>query len=162
MPAMPELGWRGSAVGEREVFEQMETHQRSNADAYVAIAREVAIDLNGIAEDAHHALEARIGGRAREDPIVVLGNVIGNHTLLDETDHHKPQTHIETPLGNCTRFANLRQQDMGSGDGPCQKQGEKREIEEEFQQRDLHREPAAIDIDHITDGLKGEEGDADR
>ena len=139
----------------------MEAHHRCNADTNVAIAGEITINLYGIAKDAHHALETRIGWRTRENPVVVLRNVVGYYTFLEKSDHYKPQSHVEASLRNGRGFSNLWQQHMGSGDRSGQEQREEREIEKKLEERDFHREPATIHINYIADGLEGEERNAD-
>lgn len=91
MPAVPKLREARGLVGEAEVVLQAETHQGGQSDRQVAIAREVAEDLHGESDHAHEAFEARVVGGRVEDPVVVLGDVVGDDHLLDDAQENQPQ-----------------------------------------------------------------------
>ena len=60
VPPTPKLGDVSRAVREIEVNPQIETEDGAQPDGHIAVAREVAIDLQPISQSAHEKLDARV------------------------------------------------------------------------------------------------------
>ena len=161
VPAVPKLREARGLVGEAEVVLQAETHQGGQSDRQVAIAREVAEDLHGESDHAHEALEARVVGGRVEDPVVVLGNVVGDDHLLDDAQENQPQALVgqRAAWGQLVCML-LWDEYFGARDGSRHEEGEEGEVEGVFQQRRGGGKASAIDIDRVADGLEGVEGNA--
>ena len=69
VPPTPELRYGSGLIGRVEVGVEMKSQQQGNADGHVAISREVAVDLQGIAVDAHQIFYTRVEGRIVEDAL---------------------------------------------------------------------------------------------
>ena len=82
MPAAPKLCHVERLIREVEVFFQLESHHGGQTDAHIAVAGEVAVYLQRIAEDAHEVLETAVGRGVVENPIVVLCDVVGDESFL--------------------------------------------------------------------------------
>ena len=163
VPAVPKLREARGLVGEAEVVLQAETHQGGQSDRQVAIAREVAEDLHGESDHAHEALEARVVGGRVEDPVVVLGDVVGDDHLLDDAQENQPQALVGQRAAWRQRVGVLlRDEYFGARDGSRHEEGEEGEVEGVFQQRCGGGKASAIDIDRVADGLEGVEGNAQR
>ena len=161
VPSMPELREVAAVIGEGKVLAQTDAEHCCNADADVAVAAEIQIDLHGETNKSHQALETRIGIRHGENPVVVLGNVVGHNPLLDDANDNEPQSHVEQTFAEHVLPLDLWEEGLCPGDGACQKEWEEREVEEVFPKADLEAEVTSIDIHRIADGLEGIEGNAD-
>ena len=69
VPTSPELGDGGRVVGGIEVLGEVEAHQKGQTDGHIRVAREVAVDLQRVAVDAHQTLHARVEQRLIEDAV---------------------------------------------------------------------------------------------
>ena len=54
-----------------------------DANADIAVTTEIQVNLHGKAQKSHQALETRISLWHRKNPIVILGNIIGDNSFLD-------------------------------------------------------------------------------
>ena len=161
MPTAPELCHIQRLIREIEVLFQLEAHHGSQTDTHIAVAGEVAVYLQGIAEDAHEVLETAVGRRVVEYPVVVLGDVVGDEGFLQQAHDDEPQAAIHQFLVFAGFCFQLRYQDLSPCDGACHEEREERQIETVFQQTRLHRELPLIDINAVADGLERVERDAD-
>ena len=60
VPPAPEFGDRSRFIRRVEVLREAETQQQRQSDRHVRIAREVAVDLQGVAVYAHQILEPAV------------------------------------------------------------------------------------------------------
>ena len=161
VPAVPELAQVERLVGISEVLFQLESHQGGDADAQVAVAGEVAVNLQGIAQDAHQVLKTRIGHGVFENPVVVLGDIVGYEEFLEHAHDDEPEADVGAPVGHGCRLLKLRQQGAGPGDGACHDEREEGQVEGILEQAHLVGVLAFVHIYGIADGLEGIEGDTD-
>ena len=154
VPAVPELAQVERLVGISEVLFQLESHQGGDTDAQVAVAGEVTVNLQGIAQDAHQVLKTRIGHGVFENPVVVLGDIVGYEEFLEHAHDDEPEADVGAPVGHGRRLLELWQQGAGTGDGACHEQGEEGEVERVFKQARLCGEPPLVYVDGVTDGLE--------
>ena len=96
MPPAPEFGDGGRLVRGVEVLGKAEAQQQGDADRHVGIAREIAVDLQGIAVDARQALEARIEQRLVEDAVdEIERDVVRNDRLFEESRKDQEDSRAE-------------------------------------------------------------------
>ena len=84
VPAAPEVAHRRRQVGAAEVLHEVDAEQARRADGDVAVAGEVAEDLEGEEEDRDDDREAAICAGFVEDLLDVDGDSIGDDELLEE------------------------------------------------------------------------------
>ncbi len=161
VPSVPEVSEVTAAIGEEEVLAQTDSENGCNANADIAIATEVKVNLHGESYEPHQAFEARIGIWRSEYPVVVLCDVVCYDCFLDNAKDDEPKPQIKKAFAQYALSADLREESIGSSDRTCQQKREEREVEEIFQERNLEAEVASINIHGIADGLEGIEGNAD-
>ena len=161
MPATPEVG-NGIGLPRRvEVHRDRETEQGRDTYRHIAIAREVAIDLYGVAIETQEHLTAGEERGIVENAIdEVLRDIVGDDTLLRQSDEHEVGAHAKELVADLQRTADLRGKVGGPDDGARQQRGEEGDVEGIVQEA-LHRlHLAPIDVHDIGDGLEGVETDA--
>ena len=85
MPALPELLEAGRPVRLSEVLREPEPQEQGYADGDVAVAAEVAVDLEGVAVDGQHGLQARGTVRIGEHTVDQFGGQqVGDEDLLEQ------------------------------------------------------------------------------
>ena len=158
MPPTPKLGDVSRTVGEIEVDPQIETEDGTQPDGHIAIAREVAIDLQPISQSAHEKLDARVACGVAESDVAVLRQVIGDDGLLDDAHQDGKKSAVDA----CTvdglakgLGGELRHEVVGPYDragGEAREEGEEKEIVEE-RLRGIDAPPE--DVDDVTDRAEG-------
>lgn len=162
MPSVPKLVQAERLIRQVEVLAQIKAHDGGNADAHVAVAGEVAIDLGTVTDHRHETLEAGVEERVVEHPIVVLGDVVGKDRLLDNARDDQPQSSVYHLPADAFVAPYLREELVCTHDGTCQNKGKERDIEQIFEKRSRGGDPSTVDVGHVTDRLKRIEGDAHR
>ena len=112
---MPEFCEVTAAVRESKILAQTDSEHGGDANTDVAVTAEIQIDLHREANKSHQALKAWICIWRWEYPIVILGNIIGNNCLLDNTEDNEPESHIKKPLADNILPPDLREEGLGSG-----------------------------------------------
>lgn len=162
MPAAPELGDRGRLVGRVEIDVEAETEEERQPDGHVGIAREVAIDLQSVAIDAHQVLEAGVERRCLEDAVhEIKADVVRDHRLLHQAAEDEEQPLAERLAGHQRVAVYLRDEIACPHDRPRHQLGEKGDVEEVVDPSAERLDPPPVDVDHVADALEGEERDAD-
>src|SRR5690554_4264589 len=96
VPAPPEILKARRTVGLVEVIEKAIAKQRRNADGNVAIARQVAIDLHGIAINADEKIKRTHHSGIKENRVHQFGGeIIRDHHLLGEAGKDEHQTNAK-------------------------------------------------------------------
>ncbi|KAF5040725.1 hypothetical protein DSECCO2_530440 [anaerobic digester metagenome] len=92
MPSSPEVSQRQGLIRFIEIDSKIESHQQSDTDGHIAVAAEIAVNLQGVAIHRHQVFEAAVGARCRKNEIVVLCHIIGQHSLFEKSlhDQEKP------------------------------------------------------------------------
>lgn len=149
VPAAPEVAEVAGFVGEVEVGGEGKAHDHGQADGHVGVAGEVAVDLHGVAYDAHKCLEAAVGAGGVEDEVVVLGQVVGHDGFLDHAGEDEPQAQARLAQGGVAAAAYLGQEVVGAHDGPGHQGGEEGQEEGIFEPRGRGRHAAFVHIYYI-------------
>ncbi len=161
VPAPPEFGDRARAVRQAEVARQGEAEREPEADGHQRIAGEVEIDLQGVGQGPGPG-----GGEAGGAGMVEHGAGQGREGIGDQHLHGKTDDQqAQAGRGPAPAVAS-EGQPPGDGavadDGAGDQLGEEGDVERHFAQAPVGGEAAAVDVDQVTQGVEGEEGDAQR
>ena len=92
MPPTPELLQAGRPVGLVEVVAESESEQQGDADGDIAVAAEVAVDLQGVAVDGQQGLQSGCAPRIGEHPVHKFGGQdVGDDDLLEQAAEDQPE-----------------------------------------------------------------------
>jgi len=164
VPAAPEFGDRGRLVGGVEVLREAESQQQGDADGHVRVAREVAVDLQGVSVDARQTFESRVEERLVEDAVhEVERDIVRDDRLLEQTREDQEDARAEHLAGyDDGVLPDLRDEVAGADDGSGDELREEREVEEVVEPVREGLQLAAVDVDRVAHRLEDEERDADR
>ena len=151
VPAAPELRRILSFERRGEVlFETIAEHQR-DADCHIGVAREIAVELNREACDAHKILEARVERRIVEDAVdEVAADIVGDEHFLNQTGHDEEEALARHLVGGLGAFLDLRQQVFGPDDRTGKQRREEGEEESIIDEVARRLYLAAVDVDDIA------------
>ena len=162
MPASPELGDCGGAVGRVEVDVEAKAEPEGYADSHVGVAREVAVDLERVAVDSHKVFEATVKGRGVEDTIhKVERDIVGDDRFLDQSREDQEESLAKFLFGDPYRLVDLRDKVFGTYDRPRDKLRKEGDVKEVVHPASQGTYLASVDVDNVAERLEGEEGDAD-
>ena len=162
MPPAPEFGDGGRAVGGIEVFGETEAHHKGQTDGHIRVAREVAIDLQCIAVDAHQTLEARVEQRLIEDAVhEVQRDVVRNNGLLKQTREYQEEGCAEHLARHDRLATNLGNEVAGTHNRAGYKLRKEREVEEVVEPAVEWAQLSSVDVNRVAHRLEDEERDAD-
>ena len=162
VPPAPKLGNRGRLVGRVEVDVEPEAQEERQPDGHVGIAREVAIDLQGVAIDAHQVLEAGIERRRVEHTVnEIETDIVRDHRLLHQATEDEEKSLAKRLAGHQRIAVDLRDEIACPHDRSRHQLGEKGDVEEVIDPSAERLDPPPVDVDHVADALEGEERDAD-
>ena len=164
MPPAPEFGDRRRLVRRVEVLREAEAQQQRDADGHVRIAREVAVDLQRVAVDAHQALEARVEQRLVENAVdEVQRDVVRDDRLLEESREDQEDPRAEHLARDDDRVpADLRDEVPRPHDRPRDQLREERQVKEVVQPVRQGFQLPAVDVDRVAHRLEDEERDPHR
>ena len=161
VPAAPELSDGRALVGAIKVDVELESHQQGDADGHVAVAREVAVYLQGIAIDTQQVLQAAVERRIGKDTLdKVHADVVADDRLLEESADDEPQSRSHHVARDVQWSADLRDEVAGAHDGSRHQLREERHIEGIVEQRVERTNLATIHVDGVAQRLEGEERDS--
>ncbi len=162
MPAAPELLDALRGIGTIEVLREADAEQQRQADRHIGVAREVAVDLGGVAVDRQEHVGTGVLLRHREDGVdEIARKEVGDGQLLEEPEADQHDARPDRDLAAIPRRLHLRQELRGAHDRSGDEVREEAEVEREVQQRaGLHL--AAPHVDHVRDRLEGVEAHACR
>ncbi len=130
------------------------------AEGHVAVAGEVAVDLNRVGQRRQPCCRAAELLGILKDRIDIHGHAIGHDELL----HEAAQEELDAELHACpvpaAGMTDLRQEIAGAHDGTGDQVREERDEQEEVSQVALGRHLPPIHVHHVADGLKSVERDA--
>ena len=162
VPASPELGDGGGAVGRVEVDIEAEAEPEGYTDSHIGVAREVAVDLEGVAVDGHKVFEATVEGGGIEDTVhEVERDIVGDDRLLDEPREDQEEPLAKLLLGNSYRSIDLRYKVFGTYDRSRHELGKEGDVKEVVHPASQRAYLASVDVDDVAERLEGEEGDTD-
>ena len=158
MPAPPEFSYAARDERIVEIFGKAEAENTSQADSHVAVAGEVKIDLkregNGI-----DPVEADGLIRAVAENGAKLAHCVGDKDLLRQTEYKAANTEIK-PVKCALSLVKLRGNIGVAHDRSCDKLRKQTDVGGKRKQAFLRVRPAAIHVDRVAHGLKGEKADA--
>ena len=161
MPAPPEVGDAVALVRRAEVCWDFKAHPQGDADGHVGIAREVAVELQGVAVDAEQVFQTAVKRGVVEDARhEVHADIVRDDAFLKQADDDEPRARAEHLLRDAERLRELRQEGAGAEDRAGEEGGEERHEEGEVRERPRGGHLPAVHINDITHGLEREERDA--
>ena len=160
MPAPPEVPDRPRPIGVEKVLPDLEAEHVAHADGHVAVAGEVIVDLQRVADRAQPG-QADVPGAAVEDRVGDIAHRVRYQQLLGKAQD-KAADPLLRPDGIADARVDLRGDIVVFHDGARDQLGKKGDIEEE-----LRKAPGAVcripvAVDHIGQALEGVKGNADR
>ena len=163
MPPAPELGDRRRLVGGVEVLREAEAEEQGDADSHVRIAREVAVDLQGVAVDARETLETRVEQRFVEDAVdEVERDEVGDDGFLEQTAQNQKDARAEHFARHHHRILpDLGDEVARPHDRSRYQLGEEREVEQVVEPIVQRPQAPAVDVDGVAHRLEDEERNAD-
>ena len=161
MPPPPELSHGGGEIGVVKVFVKPEAQDAAQADGHVGVAREVEVNLKAESKEPRPATRHRqrsgaLGGQAAlpQGP-----GGVGQQDLFGKA-HGEPAGPFREVLRRDGPPDQLLRHGFILHDGPGDELGEQGHIGPEVNDVPLDRRVPAVDVDGITHGLEGEEGNA--
>src|SRR5579859_4528083 len=162
VPAPPELQRISGEIGICEVSRQPEPEELRGPHSHVGVSREVTVDLESEADGGRRQRTPGVQPGACKGRVHYLSQSVGDQDFLE-----KPPQDLAAPIGRGFQREHalpleLREEIAGSFDGArhqLRKEGyEGQVVDEACRRSDL----AAVDVDHVTQGLEGVEADARR
>ena len=160
MPTAPELGDGPREIGEVEVLLEADAKETGTADGDVAIAGEIAVDLEREEDAKSQEREATQLMVFSPKGIDDAGAVVGDDELLEESPEDLAHAIDGTGIVELALALELGQQIRGALDGTCHELGEETDIGEELDDIVCGTYLTAIDIDGIAECLERVETDA--
>lgn len=162
MPAPPKLADIRGQIGPGKVFHHLQAKETGGSDGDVAIAREVKIDLKGVAEYGQKGDAGVIFTGILPDTCDKKAKPIRNHQFFEDSagDALAPELEISSLEGN-PGILKLGVQPFKTLNRSCQKDGKQAVVEQEIcKAARLHQFP--FDIGEIADLFEGDIADAQR
>ena len=162
MPAAPEfLDGRGE-IRAFEVGHQLHAEEIGRALGDVRVSGKIAVDLEGEEHGGHHQGKALVEMDLIVNPVHVHGQIIGNHQLFKETPGHKLHAVGRLVVVEYVLLPDLVQQVFAALDGSGHQLGEEGHEGGVNAEMSLRPNLAAVDVDHVAEGLEGVKGDSNR
>ena len=163
VPAMPKIGHAVRLIGGIEVDGETEAQQQGDTDGHVAVTREVAVYLQGIAVYAKEVLHSGIQAGIVENAFYkVDADIVGDDGFLEQTAHDEEDSFAEHFLRNEQGLADLGNKIAGTHNRSCYQLGEEGYIKDVVQQVIERLQVTAVYVEGIAQRLEGEEGNTDR
>ena len=159
MPAAPEFTQAVGGIGVAEVLRQRKAEHLSQAHRHIAIAAEIVVDLQGVAQRAEPG-QAHIPCPAGKDGVGNGADGVSQQQLLSKAPHE-----AEGPGFDLLRAAGtlikLRGDFMVLHNRPGDQLREKGQIQQQLPEIPRPALRFTVDINHIGQALKGIKRDAD-
>ena len=88
MPTAPEFGNVATEVWHVEVAHQSDAEQFGTSDGDIAVAREVAVNLDGKERRRNNQVDTALAGDIAPNLVHIDRAVVGHHYLLEESPQH--------------------------------------------------------------------------
>ena len=160
VPATPELGNIAAEIRHVKVPPQLDAEQLGAPDGNVAVAGEVAVNLNGEQYSGQQQRGAVEPVGVVKDIVHINGAAVSHHHLLEKAPKHLPHAIdggavVELPL-----LLELGQQACGPLDGTRHQLGEEADVGKERHHVACGFHGSSIHVDAVAQGLEGVERDA--
>lgn len=161
VPASPEVCNAFGLVGSVEVERKSEAQKKGQPDGHVAVAAEVAVELNGITIQPQQVFNTRVKAWIVEYAVYEIeADVVGDDGFLEKAYENEVNASPEHVAGYSQGLANLRDKVARPYDGACYQLWKERHEESIVEQRGQRGEFAPIYVNGIAQALKGEKTDA--
>ena len=160
MPAAPKLGNALGKVGAVEVAHQTDAEKLGRAHSHVGIAREIAVNLKGKAENAHPKVGGGNGVGVGKDIVGDGGAIVGDEHLFQQSPQDEPHAVDGHRTAEFLLDCELGEELCGPLDRACDELREKADEGKKARGAALGRQAAAIDVYDVARNLKGVETDA--
>ncbi len=158
VPTSPKVGNARTVVGRIEVQREVETQQQGYADSHIAIAAEIAINLQSVAIDAQQIFYTAIKcGIIKYAIHEVQTDIIADNRLLEQSYHNEIHPAREHVVRDNNGLSYLWSEVCRPYNRPCNQLGEERNIESIVEYRWQRFQRTAVHIDSIAETLKGKE-----
>ena len=163
VPAAPEVGRVDRLVRRVEVLREPQADHDGDADGHVAVAREVEVELQRVAEGRGPAGEQPEVGVVREEVVHVGRHHVGDQHLLGEAhDEEEEAGADERPAEALLRPLQLHADVAVADDRPGEDVREQRDPGQVVDHALGRLDHAAEDVDGVRDAGERVERDADR
>ena len=160
VPTLPKVTDIARKVRVTEVLHQADAEKATRTDCYIAITREVAVDLKGKEKSAHQQVYPTGLCIIREDGINANGALIGYDDLFEEAPQNLSHTVDCISIGKRAVLLELRQQVSRALNRASHQLREETEISKKFYEVVRGRKFLTININGIAECLKGVETNA--
>ena len=162
VPTTPEFGDIAAEIWYIEIAAQTDAEQFGAADGDIAIAREVAINLNREQDGSQEKGGAVVPIGVFENGVDIEATAVGDHHLFEKAPQHLTQTIDSQRVAEAAGLFELREEACGALDGTGNQLGEETDIGKKGNAiaGGLKRTP--VDVDAIAQCLEGVERDAYR
>lgn len=162
VPSTPEFGDIAAEVGNVEVSLQADAEEFGGADGDVAIAGEIAVNLEGEEDGREQQRAAVLVLPAAEHLVYVERAVVCDDYFLEQAPEHLAAAVHRRVVVEFARALELGQQVCGAFDGTGNELREEADEGEEGDGVACGGKFGAIDVYGVAQGLEGVEADADR
>ena len=101
MPAPPELGNAAALIRRIEIQTKFEAEEQGNADSHIAVATEVAVDLQRVAIHTKKIFKTGVERGVIENAVDKIdGNEIGDNSFFEQTRGNQKNAFAKHSLRN--------------------------------------------------------------
>ena len=162
MPSPPEVGDRGSEIGEIEIDREGVTKQSSDGDCHVGVAGKVTVNLDRVKKHADPGARSTVGLWIGKKLIDKRRDPIRHARLFDEAAEEKHQCGAHVDLCPSRPGFGLRKKMHRSNDRTRHEGREEADKKGEIEKAAFRADMPAINLDRIANRLKGVKADSVR
>ncbi len=160
VPAAPELGHASGDVRHVEILWQVVADHLGRTDGHVGIAREVAVNLQAVADHRQPQHASGIKRGLRKDLVNRRGQPVGDDHFLRQPEQKETGARGQSIGGRSDPPRHLRKKDRRADDRAGDELREKRDERGVVHQRPARLDLAPVHVDRVAHRLEGVEADA--
>ena len=160
VPTTPELGNVAAEIRHVEVPHQPDAEQLGRADGNVAVAREVAVNLEGEEDGGKEQRASGLLRVGRKHLVDIDSTIVGHHDILEQAPQYLSHAINSGVVVELALLEELRQEVGRPFDGSGHQLREERDEGEEGDDVLRRLNLATIHVDAVTEGLESVERDA--
>ena len=162
MPSPPEFLDGPAEIGIAEVLQKVEAEHPAQADGHVTVPGEIEVDLQGVAEGAQPGqADVQLLGLGGKHQVRHAAHRVGDEQLFGKPQN-KPADALGSERGADLPLVDLLGHVVVLDNGPCNKLGEKGNVQRQLDKAPGRLAPVPVDVDHVGETLEGEKGNAHR